>query len=81
MQDEGTPADGQNGSGSARDRWWFTPVMWIAAGGAAVAFQWGPISGASANWLNWLVALAGVLLAIFGVVEGLRAWPGRHRAP
>ena len=32
------------------------------------AFQWGPISGSTANWLNWLVAIAGMVLLVFGVV-------------
>lgn len=66
-------------SGSPRDRWWFTPTMWVAAGAAAVAFQWGPISGGSAKWLNWAVAMAGAALVLYGFAEGYRAWTRRPR--
>ena len=80
MDHDSTPAGNQEGLGSARRKWWFTPVMWIVAGAAVAAFQWGPISGSTANWLNWLVAIAGMVLLVFGVVELFRARPGGRRA-
>jgi hypothetical protein len=45
-------------------------MLRFVAGGAIVGFQWGPISTGTANWLNWLVAVAGVVVAI----AGARAW-------
>jgi hypothetical protein len=58
-----------------RDRWWFSPMLQVVAGGAVAAFQWGPVSQGSANWLNWLVAAAGVVVAGFGVVGWFKARP------
>lgn len=60
---------------SPRDRWWFSPMLQVVAGGAIAAFQWGPISWGSANWLNWLVAAAGLVVLGFGVRAWLRARP------
>jgi hypothetical protein len=44
-----------------------------------VGFQWGPISGGTANWANWLIGLIGLLVAGYGVL-GL-AQARRHRPP
>jgi hypothetical protein len=71
----GTPT----GQPSVRDRWWFSPTLQIVGGAAVVAFQWGPISGGSANWANWLVALAGLLVVGYGSFGLLHAM--RHRQP
>lgn len=64
---------------SVRDRWWFSSALQIVAGAAVVGFQWGPISGGTANWANWLVGLIGLLVAGFGGL-GL-AQARRHRPP
>lgn len=68
------PQDGRTDGVPARDQWWFSPTLQLVAGGAVAAFQWGPISGGTANWLNWLVAVAGVLVAVFGATSLARAW-------
>ncbi len=71
----GAPDDQQ----SVRDRWWFSSALQIVAGAAVVGFQWGPISGGTANWANWLIGLIGLLVAGYGVL-GL-AQARRQRPP
>jgi hypothetical protein len=71
--------DGPDDPQSVRDRWWFSAMLQIVAGAAIVAFQWGPISGGTANWANWLVGLAGVLVAGYGALGLLIAQ--RDRPP
>jgi hypothetical protein len=71
----GTPAE----QPSVRDRWWFSSTLQIVAGVAVVAFQWGPISGGTANWANWLVGLVGLVVAGFGALGLVSA--RRNRPP
>jgi predicted secreted hydrolase len=67
------PPDDPDPQASLRDRWWFSSALQVVAGAAVIGFQWGPISQGSANAANWLVALLGLLVLIYGVVGGLQA--------
>ncbi len=59
---------------SPRDKWWFSPMLQVVAGGAIIGFQLGPISGGTAKWLNWIVALLGLTVLVWGAVSWFRAW-------
>ena len=74
-QDEPLPAQPAQGPEvplPVGQRWWFSPMMMVVAGGAVAAFQWGPVSGGTANWLNWLVAAAGIGVLVFGAAWFVR---------
>jgi hypothetical protein len=60
---------------SPRSRWWFSPMLQVVAGSAVVALQAGPIGSGSANWLNWLVAAAGLAVLGYGAWSWFRARP------
>jgi hypothetical protein len=57
------------------ERWWFSPLLKILAGTAVAGFQWGPVSAGTADWLNWLVAAAGLGVLAWGAREWLAARP------
>ena len=59
---------------SPRDRWWFSPMLRVVAGGAVAAFQWGPIRDGTANWLNWTVAALGLVVLVVGAIGWVSAW-------
>jgi hypothetical protein len=67
------PPAGEGGPTSPRDRWWFSPTLQVVAGAAVVGFQWGPITDGTANWLNWVVAGAGAVVALLGATAWVRA--------
>lgn len=71
----GKSPEGDGEQTSPRDKWWFSPMLQVVAGAGIAAFQWGPVSGGTANWLNWLVAAAGLVVLAWGVRNWLRARP------
>jgi hypothetical protein len=66
---------------SPRDRWWFSPMLQVVAGAAVIGFQAGPVGRGTANWLNWLVAAAGLAVLLVGVRSWVRARPRRRTGP
>lgn len=69
------PAESRETGNAPRDRWWFSPVLYILCGTAVAGFQWEPISAGIADWLNWLVLAAGIAVLAYGIRAWYRARP------
>ncbi|WP_129337304.1 hypothetical protein [Cellulomonas endophytica] len=70
--DSSSPDPGSGGT-ALRDRWWWSPTLWLVLGLAVAGYQVEPLRGTSALWANWLIAGLGLLVAVYGAVRLVRA--------
>jgi hypothetical protein len=55
-------------------KWWFSNMLQVVAGGAVIAFQWELITTGQANWLNWVVAALGLVILALGARGWFSNW-------
>lgn len=74
MADDETPPETEDDTQiRLQDRWWWSATLSLVLGIVIVMLQF-PSLQTGGVWLNWVVAVIGAAVAVFGLVRLIRAY-------